>query len=78
MKVAVVGAGAVGGYFGGLLAKGGADVAFIARGERLEALRAKGLTIKSGKEDFSIRINATDDPAEVGPVNLVLFFLKQR
>ena len=76
MKVAVMGAGAVGGYFGGLLAKGGADVAFIARGERLEALRAKGLTIKSGKEDFSIRINATDDPAEVGPVNLVLFCVK--
>ena len=76
MKVAVVGVGAVGGYFGGLLARGGADVTFIARGERLEALRARGLTVKSGKGDFSIRIRATDDPAEVGPVNLVLFCVK--
>lgn len=76
MKVAVVGVGAVGGYFGGLLAKGGADVTFIARGERLEALRAKGLTVKSGKGDFSIRVCATDDPAEVGPVNMVLFCVK--
>jgi 2-dehydropantoate 2-reductase len=76
LKVAVVGVGAVGGYFGGLLAKGGADVTFIARGERLEALRAKGLSVKSWKGDFSIQVNATDDPAEVGPVNLVLFCVK--
>lgn len=76
LKVAVVGVGAVGGYFGGLLAKGGADVSFIARGELLRALRAKGLTVKSGKGDFSIRIRATHDPAEVGPVNLVLFCVK--
>lgn len=76
MKVAVVGVGAVGGYFGGLLAKGGAEVTFIARGKHLEALRARGLTVKSGKGDFSIRVRATDDPAEVGPVNLVLFCVK--
>src|SRR5574337_528001 len=76
MKVAVVGVGAVGGYFGGLLAKGGADVTFIARGKRLEALRAKGLTVKSWKGDFAIPVNATDNPAEVGPVDLVLFCVK--
>ncbi|MDE2484495.1 MAG: 2-dehydropantoate 2-reductase [candidate division NC10 bacterium] len=76
MKVAVVGVGAVGGYFGGLLAKGGADVTFIARGKCLEALRAKGLTIKSVKGDFSIRVRATDDAAKVGPVDLVLFCVK--
>lgn len=76
MKVAVVGAGAVGGYFGGLLAKGGADVTCIARGKRLEALRANGLTVKSWKGDFSICVGATDDAAEVGPVNLVLFCVK--
>src|SRR5574337_1199082 len=76
MKVAVVGVGAVGGYFGGLLAKGGADVTFIARGKRLEALRAKGLTVKSWKGDFAIPVHATDDPAEVGPVDLVLFCVK--
>lgn len=76
MKVAVVGAGAVGGYFGGLLAKSGADVTFIARGERLEALRAKGLTVKSWKGDFSVRVSATDDSAAVGPVDLILFCVK--
>jgi 2-dehydropantoate 2-reductase len=76
MKVAVVGVGAVGGYFGGLLAKGGADVTFIARGKRLEALRTKGLSVKSWKGDFSVQVNATDDPAEVGPVDLVLFCVK--
>jgi 2-dehydropantoate 2-reductase len=51
-------------------------VTFIARGERLEALRAKGLTVKSGKGDFSICVRATDDPAEVGSVNLILFCVK--
>src|SRR5574337_1472032 len=76
MKVTVVGVGAVGGYFGGLLAKGGVDVTFIARGRRLEALRAKGLTVKSWKGDFSVRVSATDDPVAVGPVDLVLFCVK--
>jgi 2-dehydropantoate 2-reductase len=76
MKVAVMGAGAVGGYFGGLLAKGGADVTFIARGKHLDALRAKGLTVKSVKGDFSIPITATDDPGDVGPVDLILFCVK--
>lgn len=76
MKVAVVGAGAVGGYFGGLLAKGGADVTFIARGKHVGALRARGLTVKSWMGDFSIRVRATDDPAEVGPVDLLLFCVK--
>ena len=76
MKVAVVGVGAVGGYFGGLLAKGGVDVTFIARGQRLEALRVKGLTVKSWKGDFSVRVSTTDNPAAVGPVDLVLLCVK--
>jgi len=76
IKVAVMGAGAVGGYFGGLLADGGADVTFIARGKRLETLRTKDLTVKSWKGDFSIRVNASDDPEDVGPVDLVLFCVK--
>ncbi len=71
-----MGAGAVGGYFGGLLVKGGADVTFIARGKRLEAVRAKGLTVKSMKGDFSLLVRATDDPEEVGPVDLILFCVK--
>ncbi len=76
MKVAVMGSGAVGGYFGGLLARGGADVTFIARGKHLEALRAQGLTVKSVKGDFSLLIQATGDPKEVGLVNLILFCVK--
>ena len=76
MKVAVMGAGAVGGYFGGLLAKGGADVTFIARGKHLAALKAKGLSVKSVKGDFSLPVKATDDPREVGSVNLILFCVK--
>src|SRR5574337_1729073 len=76
LKVAVVGVGAVGGYFGGLLAKSGADVTFIARSVRLEALRTTGLTVKSWKGDFSVRVSATDDPTKVGPVDLILFCVK--
>ncbi|MBZ0158742.1 2-dehydropantoate 2-reductase [Candidatus Methylomirabilis sp.] len=76
MKVAVVGVGAVGGYFGGLLAKGGADVTFIARGKCLEALRTRGLTVRSAKGDFSVRVRATDDPTEIGTVDLLLFCVK--
>ncbi len=76
MRVAVMGAGAVGGYYGGLLARGGADVTFIARGKHLEALRAKGLTVKSVKGDFSLPVRATDDPKEVGSVDLILFCVK--
>jgi len=76
MKVAVMGSGAVGGYFGGLLAKGGADVTFIARGKHLEALRAQGLAVKSVKGDFSLHVKATGDPNEVGPLNLILFCVK--
>jgi len=71
-----MGAGAVGGYFGGLLARGGADVTFIARGKHLDTLRAKGLTVKSIKGDFSIPCKARGDPKEVGPVDLILFSVK--
>jgi len=71
-----MGAGAVGGYFGGLLAKRDVDVRFIARGRHLEALRAKGLIVKSYKGDFSLPVNATSDPGEVGPVDLILFAVK--
>jgi len=76
MKVAVMGAGAVGGYFGSLLARGGADVTFIARGKHLDALRTKGLTVKSVNGDFSLTVKATGDPKEVGSVNLILFSVK--
>ncbi|HBY98572.1 MAG TPA: 2-dehydropantoate 2-reductase [Chloroflexi bacterium] len=78
MRIAVFGVGGVGGYFGGRLVAGGAgEVAFIARGAHLAALREKGLTVKSANGDFSVApIVATDDPAEVGPVEAVLFCVK--
>jgi 2-dehydropantoate 2-reductase len=77
MKIAIVGAGGVGGYFGGRLAEAGADVAFLARGAHLEAMRARGLRISSPKGDLHLRrVQAAADPAEIGPVDVVLFAVK--
>src|SRR5215469_11573314 len=76
MRIAVYGAGGVGGYFGGRLARAGADVRFIARGAHLQALREQGLGVRSMKGDFEVRAPATDDPAEVGPCDFVLFCVK--
>lgn len=79
MKIAVMGAGALGGYFGGRLAQGGHEVTLIARGAHLEALRADGLHIKSRLGDAHIRdIRATGDPASLDPVDVVLFMVKNR
>jgi 2-dehydropantoate 2-reductase len=77
MRIAVMGTGGVGGYFGGRLAAAGQDVTFIARGAHLEALRRHGLQITSALGDATIApAQATDDPASVGPVDLVLFTVK--
>jgi 2-dehydropantoate 2-reductase len=76
MKIAVFGAGGVGGYFGARLAKGGADVHLIARGAHLEALRAKGLRVRSENGNLHFLLPATAKPDEVGPVDLVLFAVK--
>jgi 2-dehydropantoate 2-reductase len=76
MRVAVMGTGAVGGYFGGRLAAAGENVSFIARGSHLEALRREGLRIKSPQGDLNIRALFTSDPGEVGVVDLVLFCVK--
>lgn len=77
MKIMIMGSGGVGAYFGGLLAKHGNDVTFIARGAHLEALRTKGLQVKSVHGDFSIvPAQATDNPAEVGAADLILFCVK--
>ena len=63
MRIAVVGSGGLGGYFGALLAKGGADVRFIARGAHLEAMQADGLRVDGGPDPFHLeRVRATDDP----------------
>jgi 2-dehydropantoate 2-reductase len=77
MRVAVVGAGGVGGMLGGFLARAGKDVTLIARGANLRALRADGLTLKTLDEgDMHLEVRATDDPGEVGSVDLVWFCVK--
>src|SRR5918999_6145789 len=77
MRMAVVGAGGTGGYFGGLLARAGEDVTFIARGAHLEALRARGLTLESRLAGtFTVPVQATDNPSEIGPIDLILFCVK--
>jgi 2-dehydropantoate 2-reductase len=77
MRIAVMGTGGTGGYFGGLLARAGEDVTFIARGDHLEAIRKNGLTIKSVLAgDFSIPANATNNIHDIGPVDFVLFCVK--
>ena len=77
MKFAIMGTGGTGGYFGGLLARSGEDVTFIARGAHLEALQTRGLTVKSPLfGDFTLQVKATHAPQEVGPVDVVLFCVK--
>src|SRR2546427_7061569 len=76
MDIAVVGAGAVGGYFGARLAAAGQSVAFIARGSHLEAMRKDGLKVKSVQGDLKIQSLFTSDPEDVGAVDLILFCVK--
>jgi 2-dehydropantoate 2-reductase len=77
MRFAVMGAGAIGGYFGGRLHQAGEEVHFIARGAHLEAMQRNGLQIYSAHGDVHLDgIRATDDPSSIGPVDVVLFCLK--
>jgi 2-dehydropantoate 2-reductase len=76
MKVAVFGAGAVGSYLGSRLAAARADVHLIARGPHLDALRERGLTLITPDGVTTSPVWATDDPASIGPVDLVLFCVK--
>jgi 2-dehydropantoate 2-reductase len=77
MRIVVIGAGGTGGYFGGLLARAGEEVTFLARGTQLEALRTQGLTVKSRLAGtFALPVHATSDPQEIGAVDLVLFCVK--
>jgi signal transduction histidine kinase len=77
MRIAAMAAGAVGGYFGARMAAAGHDVAFIARRAHLDAIRRNGLVIKSTHGDLHLKdVNATDDPKQVGPVDVVLFAVK--
>src|SRR5450631_4555367 len=77
MRIAVVGAGGVGGGFGAALAKAGADVTFIARGAHLAAMKSQGLKVTGPRGDTHlVPTQATDDPADIGKVDIVLFCVK--
>jgi 2-dehydropantoate 2-reductase len=77
MRVAVVGAGGIGGLYGGLLARAGHAVAFLARGKHLEAIRRQGLEVRSADfGTFVVHAPASDDPDELGQADLVLFAVK--
>ncbi|MFF2203976.1 2-dehydropantoate 2-reductase [Streptomyces sp. NPDC058145] len=76
MKVAVLGAGAIGAYVGAALHRAGADVHLIARGPHLAAMRRYGVRVFSPRGDFTAHPGATDDPAEVGPADVVFLGLK--
>jgi len=76
MRIAVLGAGGVGGYFGGRLAAAGSDVTFIARGAHLAAIKANGLRIVSALGDASIDVKAVDDIAKVDTVDLIVVAVK--
>jgi len=76
VKVAVVGAGAIGGYVGAALDRGGAEVHLLARGAHLAAMRERGVTVRSDRGDFHAHPHATDDPAAIGPVDIVFLGLK--
>ena len=77
MRIAIFGAGGAGGYFGARLARSGEEVTFIARGKHLEAIREHGLRVDSFLGDFVVLpTQATDDPTQVGTVDLVLLGVK--
>jgi 2-dehydropantoate 2-reductase len=76
MRIAILGAGGVGGYYGGLLARAGQPVAMLARGSHLEALRARGIEIRMPGETFTAAVTATDDPRQLGEVELAIVAVK--
>ncbi len=77
MRIAIMGAGGIGGYYGGRLAQAGHDVTFIARGEHLRAIQAKGLALTGPAGDAIItNARAAADPGRVAPVDVVLFCVK--
>jgi 2-dehydropantoate 2-reductase len=76
MKIAIMGSGGLGGYFGAKLLAGGADVHFIARGRHLEAMRRDGLRIEGPEPIHARTVRATDDPGEIGTADLVMLCVK--
>ena len=77
MRIVVMGTGGLGGYFGGLLARAGGDVTFVARGANLEALQGHGLTVRSVNGDFTLsNVQACADPSGLPPADFILFTVK--
>ena len=76
MRIAAMGAGGVGGYFGARLQQAGHDVVYFARGKHLAALKEKGLTLKSPHGSAQLRVEVHEDPAQAKPVDVVLFAVK--
>ena len=76
MRIGIMGSGGLGGYFGARLARGGADVHFVARGRHLEAMRASGLRIDGPEPMHLERVQATNDPREIGPVDVLMLAVK--
>ena len=76
VRICVFGAGAVGGYLAGFLARGGVEVSVVARGAHLAAIRADGLRVETPDEALTVRVAASDDPAELGPQDAVLVTVK--
>lgn len=77
MRIAVMGSGGIGGYYGGRLAQAGHDVTFIARGEHLRAIQSRGLALVGPAGDTVVsNAQSTDDPSRIAPVDVVLFCVK--
>jgi 2-dehydropantoate 2-reductase len=76
MRIAILGAGGVGGYFGGALARAGHAVSLLARGAHLDALRERGLEVRTPEGTYTVAVEATDDPAKLGPIDLAIVAVK--
>src|SRR5438046_1398396 len=72
MRICVFGAGAVGGYLAGFLAQGGAEVSVVARGAHLAAIRANGLRVETPDSAITVKLSASDNPADLGPQDAVI------
>ena len=76
MRIAVMGSGGVGGWLGALLANAGNDVSLIARGQHLQEIRSNGLRLLGDQGEITVKVPATSDPRDIGPVDLVIFAVK--
>ena len=76
MRIAVMGAGGIGSYLGAMLARSGADVTLVCRGEHLASIRANGLRLRSPAGEFTVQLKATDRPRDAGPADVVIQAVK--